>query len=349
MIIIEESIKLDIKQGKLTKKLPVFYNPVMKLNRDVSILLLNSIENIEMQMALPLSGSGIRGIRFLKELKKNKIKNISFNDIKTIKNIEDNLKLNELNDDERIKLFNDDANLFLLNSKGFDYIDIDPFGTPNPFLDNSMVRLSRGGILGVTATDTAALAGSSSIACMRKYYAKPLRNEFMHETAVRILIRKIQLIGAQNDKALIPIFTFSKDHYYRIFFKCEKGKKRVDKILENHKYVLYDKKTSKRSISEFNYKKGYEYTGPLWVGELWDEKLVKLMYKNVDKNNSKLYKLIFTIKNESKIKTVGYYDLHNLSRIKKLKNVPKFDTILSKEIVRTHFSNVSVRSKNIPF
>ena len=60
------------KEKKVSKKLPVFYNPAMKLNRDISILLLNSIKNKGMQIALPLSGTGIRGVRFLKELKKGK-------------------------------------------------------------------------------------------------------------------------------------------------------------------------------------------------------------------------------------------------------------------------------------
>ncbi|MCU0373510.1 MAG: ATP-binding protein, partial [Ignavibacteria bacterium] len=46
---------------------------------------------------------------------------------------------------------------------GFDYIDIDPFGSPCPFLDAAIKRLSRGGILAVTATDTSALAGKSAV------------------------------------------------------------------------------------------------------------------------------------------------------------------------------------------
>ena len=73
-IITEESTKLKISEkSKISKELEVFYNPIMKLNRDTSILLLNLIKDKEMQLALPLAGSGIRGIRFLKELKKNKI------------------------------------------------------------------------------------------------------------------------------------------------------------------------------------------------------------------------------------------------------------------------------------
>ena len=86
------------KEKKVSKKLPVFYNPAMKLNRDISVLLLNTIGKKDMQLALPLAGTGIRGVRFILELKKSKIKAISINDYdaKAVKVIRENLKLNKI-------------------------------------------------------------------------------------------------------------------------------------------------------------------------------------------------------------------------------------------------------------
>ena len=347
-IITEESTKLKISEkSKISKELEVFYNPIMKLNRDTSILLLNLIKDKEMQLALPLAGSGIRGIRFLKELKKNKIKNISFNDYGSIKHIKQNIKLNELEKDSKLKLSSKDANLFLLESKGFDYIDIDPFGSPNQFLDNAIVRISRNGILAVTATDTSALSGSHESACIRKYYAKPLRNELMHEVGIRILIRKVQLIGAQNERALIPIFSYSKDHYFRIFFRCIKGKKKADEIFKQHEFLLYNHKTMQREISKYNFKQGYDYAGPMWTGKLWDTKLVEKMYKNADKDNKELFDLLYVIKEESKINVVGFYDLHKLAQLKQIP-IPKMQEVLAKGKVRTHFLRWGIKSKEFP-
>jgi len=249
------------KKEKISKKLPVFYNPIMKFNRDISVLLLNSINKNNLQIALPLAGTGIRGIRFLKELKKGKVKNISFNDYskKSIRIIKENLILNNIKIKNKIKIYNKDANLFLLESSGFDYIDIDPFGTPNPYLDSAIKRLSREGILAVTATDTSALCGTYLNACLRKYWAIPSRTEIMHAVGLRILIRKIQLIGTQYEKALTPIFSYSKDHYMRVFLKCEKSKSKTDEILKQHKM--------------------FNNAGPMWLGKLWDNKLVNRMYK----------------------------------------------------------------------
>src|SRR3989344_383600 len=203
--IIEEGLaKINIENKKIvSKNMEVFYNPIMSLNRDISVLLLNSLDKKNMQIADPLAASGIRGIRFLKELNKNKIRKIYINDIdkNAVKSIKENLKLNKIKNknNEKIIIINEDANLFLLKSTGFDYIDIDPFGTPNPFLDAACKRLAREGIMAVTATDTSALAGTYPQACIRKYWAVPKKDAIMHETGLRILIRKIQLVGAQYE------------------------------------------------------------------------------------------------------------------------------------------------------
>ena len=46
----------------------------MKLNRDISILLMNAIEDKNLRIALPLAGSGVRAVRFLLELDKDQFR-----------------------------------------------------------------------------------------------------------------------------------------------------------------------------------------------------------------------------------------------------------------------------------
>ena len=200
------------KEKKISKKLPVFYNPVMKLNRDITMLLLQQFPNLN--ICDPLAATGVRSIRFAKELK---YKSIIANDIskKAFSLIKKNMKLNKV----KIEIKNKDANIWLLESKGFDFIDLDVFGSPNFILDSAIRRISRQGILAVTATDTAALPGTYPRATLRKYWATPKKDAMMHKTGLRILIRKIQLIGTQYDKALIPIFSYFKNHYFRVFLK----------------------------------------------------------------------------------------------------------------------------------
>ena len=328
-MIIEGKAKIKVSTGKISKKLPVFYNPVMKLNRDVSILLLKSI-NQPFRVGLPLAGSGVRGIRFLQELEN--IKSVDFNDLKP--NFEfimkENLALNKLKTSKKAKIHNKDGNIFLLESKGFDYIDIDPFGTPNDFLDAAVKRVSRGGLIAVTATDTSALCGSFKNACRRKYWAEQENNELMHETGLRILIRKVQLIGAQYAKSLTPIFSYSKHHYMRVFFKSEKSKEQTDKVLKQHSFI--------------------NNLGPMWTGLLWNKKLVINMKKNCKKDNKELFNLVKIINQESKIDRVGFYNIHTLAKKAKLKKILKMEELIKKvrsknyKISKTHFNNISIRS-----
>src|SRR3989338_1866624 len=378
----------------------VFYNPVMKLNRDITILLLQQFP--PMHLCDPLAASGIRSIRFAKELK---YKSIAINDInkKAVKSIKNNLKLNKLNNNKKLKIYNEDTNLFLLNSKGFDYIDIDPFGTSNYYLDSAVKRISRNGILAVTNTDTAALTGTYPKSCIRKYWAAPKLDYLMHETGLRILIMKIQLVGMQYEKALFPIFSYFKGHYFRVFFRCVKGKKICDEIAEKHGML--------------------NGTGPLWLGRLWDNKLANRMHGALLKNNNKnisinedainrlnnikdsmnklninknnntiirntmnksnnaiiknskktndekiktnekiiinenkneLLKFLKVIKDESKINSIGFYDLHDIAKKKRLRTMGKKEDIIKKikregyKASGTHFSGTGIRS-DIPY
>jgi|TARA_B100002003_G_C14087543_1_gene523155 tRNA (guanine26-N2/guanine27-N2)-dimethyltransferase len=307
----------------VSKAMPVFYNPIMKFNRDVSILLLNSVNDKALAIADPLAGSGIRSIRMLKELPKNKIQSITINDAspEACKHIRKHLKKNKV----KAQVTNEDANLFLLNSKGFNYIDIDPFGSPNPFLQSAVIRIARNGILAVTATDTAALAGTYPKACQRKYWAKPLRTAEMHEVGLRILIRKVQLVAAQFQKALIPMYSYSKDHYMRVFFRAEKSKEAVDKILKQHD--------------------DYKEAGPMWTGNLQDVKLAKTIAStNKDDTIQDFLDLI-----AKELPILGFYDIHALAKTHKLKALPKTEDLIkaikkTHKATKTHFAQASIKS-----
>lgn len=342
---------------KISRKMQIFYNPIMELNREISILLLKSISQKNLRIADILAGTGIRGARFIAELSKNKVEVVEFNDLNPNfkKNIVALIKQNKLSS-KKIKVHNEDANLFLLNSKGFDYIEIDPFGSPNFYLDSAIKRLSRRGILAVTATDTSALCGSHENACKRKYWAKPLHNELMHEMGIRILARKVQLIGAQFEKALVPIFSHSTEHYMRVYFKCIKGKKQIDEILKQHSFLMFCTKCKNHFDSKINFAQctnctnKMDYFGPLWIGELWGEKIVQKMLMH--SKNTIAKNLLQTINQESMQNIVGFYSLPKLCSILKCA-VPKKDNLITQirakgfKASTTHFAGDAIKT-NMP-
>ncbi len=341
-----------------TKKMEVFYNPVMRSQRNITLTLLNAVANTRMNIADPLAGSGIRSLRFLKELGERKCNHLFVNDVKehfphTFKT---NALINKLSL-RNVSLFSEDASEFLMNRihdkkkpEGFcgyfDYIDLDPFGTPNPFLTAAIARIARKGILAVTATDTAALSGTYPSVTLRKYWATSLRNVMMHETGLRILIRKVQLIGVQFEKALIPVLGYHKDHYFRVFFRVEKGKEYCDALMKQHQYLLFNPSTLGWITSRYNKDPGYtQYAGPLWTGPLQDKALVKKMRaKNKYPEEQKFLGLLAGEKD-----CVGFYDIHALAKKHHLP-VPGFETLLQKLAgTRTHFSPYGIKTgKSLP-
>ncbi len=353
-MIIEGKARIRINESsKVTKKMPVFYNPAMKLNRDISVLLLKSLRDSRLSIADPLAASGVRAIRFLKELGSSKVSRIYANDgsAAAAANIKNNLKLNKISARKAV-VSNEEANVFLLKNKPFDYIDIDPFGTPVVFLDSAVKGISRNGILAVTATDTAALSGTALRACLRKYWSFPLKNYLMHEIGLRILARRVQLTAASHEKALIPVYSYSMLHYMRIFFRSSSKPSDVDSVLKKHQNVSFC--SSCLSIEHpadencGSCKSGRtEVAGPLWTGDLWDAKLAALIFGgSKDEKNSCFLK---TISDESKISSLGFYDTHIFSSKFRI-HAPKLDFVISAlrkkgfRAARTHFSGNGIRT-----
>ncbi len=342
------TINIDLSAKDVHAGMDVFYNPIMASNRNIAILVLNSIPNKNMKIADPLAGSGIRSLRFLKELKKGKIKELYVNDTKENfpRVFQENAARNKIELNEQ-HIFSQDASLFLLNNSGFDYIDIDPFGSPNPFLAAAVARISRGGIIAVTATDTAALTGTYPKATQRKYWATPLRNYLMHEIGLRILIRKVQLQGVQFEKALIPILAYHKDHYFRLYVRSEKSKEKCDEVLRQHQYFLFCHeclcfKTSAYNNERCTCGKQFQFAGPLWMGNLFDGKLMATMAKNNPFPEEQ--KFLGTLKEEVKMDVMGFYDLHQMARKYKT-NPPRMEEVLKRlDATRTHFSPTGVKT-----
>ncbi len=354
------------KAEKVSKEMEVFYNPVMKLNRDVSVLLLKTLGERRradpsfagFSIGSPLAGTGIRECRFLVELERGLVKEVHINDYseEAAQLIRKNIALNEEHlTCEEIEVSCNEASKFLLDSYGYGYIDIDPFGTPNPFLDAAVKRIQRDGILAVTATDTSALSGTYHDSCLRKYWAEPMRNHLMHEVGLRILIRKVQLIGAQYEKSLLPIYSYAKDHYMRVFFRCEKrGKKEAAAVLKQHQYLHHCPHCLRTFTSNANREEccggPTQWAGPLWSGRLWDARLAKELARTNEQwahGQPENQRFLDTIAAEASFDGVGFYPFNLVRKV--LKKVPKKKEELLKKrgIAPTHFEGNAVRAKAV--
>ena len=98
----------------------------------------------------------------------------------------------------------------------FQWIDVDPFGSPISFIDGALQALGRVGVLEVTATDTAALTGSSATSGKRRYGHKGIVDFYAHDDAVRVLLGTIATRAAQLDRSIDPILAVFDGHHVRV-------------------------------------------------------------------------------------------------------------------------------------
>lgn len=341
----EKKIKLVVpKKSKRTfsKKDLVFYNPAAKINRELTVTFLKSVK-IKSVLDL-LAASGAMGLTIAKEFPNIKVY-LNDKNPEAEKTIKKNILKNKIKNAE---VFSEDANKILKNIKKVDYIDIDPFGPPVPFLNRAVQKTNK--YLAITSTDTSALSGTYPKACLRKYNSLPLKNEFMHETGLRILIKRAQEFGLKHKIGLIPIFSFHFERYSRTILKIEKN---LNLINENLGYISYCNncfwsKSSKRKRNICpKCKSNLKYAGKLWTGNLWDKKILPKMLKQ--DLSSQSMKIINRILDEEKINRVGFYDIHKIGK-KMKKSVPKMDKIISNlkkqniKAVRTHLCETGLKT-----
>jgi tRNA (guanine26-N2/guanine27-N2)-dimethyltransferase len=274
-------------------KAPVFYNPVMELNRDIAVLAFQTYQklvNREISVCEPLASCGIRGIRFAKEVKS--VQKVLINDIneKAYQLAKYNVQINGLN--KRVTVKNRDANFLLAHygapRKRFDAIDIDPFGSPVPYLDSAIRAIRNGGLLALTATDMAPLCGVHPKACIRKYGGKPLRTEYCHELAVRLLAGCLAITAAKQDIGINVVFSHSTNHYIRIYATTKYGAKKADESIKNMGYMLhcfqcFHRETLSKPFLFAESEKCSEcgskmsVAGPLWLAKIVDRKFCESM------------------------------------------------------------------------
>lgn len=348
-------------------KAPVFYNPVMELNRDLAVLALQAYRNIvkrKISVCEPLAGCGVRGIRFAIEVEG--VRKVILNDIspKAFKLATYNVKLNKLAD--RVFVENTDANLLLSKfgapRKRFDFIDVDPFGSPVPYIDSALRALRSGGLLALTATDMAPLCGVHPRACIRKYGGKPLRTEYCHEIAVRLLAGCLTMTAAKQDIGVNIVFSHSTNHYIRIYAVINYGAKKADKSILKMGYIRHcfsclHRETRKGIFSPVEKEcpecgKKMSAAGPLWLGELIDEKLCTCMEKEANKRSlrqkKRIYKLLSTIRGETKA-PITYYVVDAICDKYKLQ-IPPFKKIIKElekqgyKVFPTHFKNGGLKT-----
>jgi len=131
---------------------PVFYNPNASMTRDISLGVVGVLGS-HPNMLDVMCGIGARGLRIAVE---SDASEVVINDVNP-----DALELAYRSVEANGVVGKVDVQSVGANAlcaaydyrEGFDYVDLDPFGSAAPFVATALLAVKRGGVLGVCSTD----------------------------------------------------------------------------------------------------------------------------------------------------------------------------------------------------
>ncbi|KAJ1735499.1 RNA methyltransferase tRNA(m5U54)methyltransferase [Coemansia biformis] len=334
----------QITEGQATILFPknneVFYNPVQEFNRDMSIAAIKTWRDVTMEARMArfarsespkkvappttftileaLAASGLRSVRYAKEIEG--IDHIVANDLleDAAESIRRNAHYNAVSP-QLLRANRGDAITFMYaqrDQKRFDVVDLDPYGSAAPFIDGAIHAAARGGLLCVTCTDLAILASNKDPeTCYAKYSGNPLRSEFCHELALRLVIHSLQQAANRQRRYIEPLLSCSIDFYVRVFVRVHDSPLMVKSVASqsgpvyhcgycgsyaaqplgaivqgsgsNLKYRVARGPPVDRTCANCN--SALEIGGPCWLGPLHNRDFVQRMYDGVSKAGASVY------------------------------------------------------------
>lgn len=249
------------------KQEEVFYNPIQQFNRDLSVTCIRAWDNLYgsklkshrhrkhnetkrrklnpdeqgddryITILEALSATGLRAIRYAKEIPH--VKEIIANDLlpAAVKSIDRNVQYNNVED--IVKPNQDDANVLMYRNKAvnkkYHIIDLDPYGTVTPFIDAALQSIEEDGMMLVTCTDLSVLAGNGyPEKCFALYGGvNMVSHDATHESALRLVLNLLNQSAAKYKKHVEPLLSLSIDFYVRVFVKVKTSPIKVKELQSN--------------------------------------------------------------------------------------------------------------------
>ncbi|CAE6433487.1 unnamed protein product [Rhizoctonia solani] len=252
-------------------------------------------------------------------------------------------------------------------------IDLDPYGTAAPFIDGAVQAVGDGGLLCVTCTDMAVLASNNyPEKCYANYGGVPVKAEFSHEVALRLVLHTVATSAARYGRYITPLVSLSIDFYVRVFVQVRSAPIEVKKAFSQsatyyvcsgcqspHEQTL-GRVVEKPDTNNLTYKAqsgppigpecdecGFKFhvAGPMWSGPIHDKTFVGEVLKHVEENPGKYgteqrMRGMLTVANEE-LDVPFYFTPSRLSSFFRC-NSPPLDSIASAllhrgfEVSRSH-------------
>jgi tRNA (guanine26-N2/guanine27-N2)-dimethyltransferase len=212
------------------------------------------------------------------------------------------------------------------------------------------------------------LCGAYPKVAMRRYGGFSIRSPFVHELALRLLQAIAFRIAGLNDCSVTPVAVLSTDHYVRTWVKIKADRKKSNRQADNlgiiqycqgcmrtqtlplkarHEEVhfVHDKKDCKGPVRE---------AGPLWIGNLFDSKILKKTHDMFEKDDASIYhkrvpRILEEMMEEHVLIMYPYIDIHVVCDLYNLTPPKNRDVIeylknAGYKVARTHFKPTAIRT-----
>jgi len=318
---------MDVREGAVEISVPeqtegaggeVFYNPTQERNRDITVAVLRAYREREPRAETYLDAMTASGIRGARAAANGWTVTCTDTDTDAVALCRANLARNDID----AEVLERDANP-LLHETFFDVVDIDPFGTPVPFLDAAFQGTRN--LLCVTATDTAVLCGAHFEPGVRRYSAVPRNTEYHAEMGVRVLLSAIVRTGARYDVAPRPLLTHATKHYVRTYLELDRGAREANNAVDGLGHIHHCEHCLwRKAVSGLladapercpNCGHGIQTAGPVWLGATCEPAFVERVaealpdgFGTADRSRSLLETLA------AELDTPTHYDQHRLCK-----------------------------------
>jgi tRNA (guanine26-N2/guanine27-N2)-dimethyltransferase len=299
----------------------VFFNPTQELNRDVTVAVLRAYRDCDPRASSYLDAMAASGIRGVRAGLAGYDVTCADVDPDAVALARGNLARNDV-DGVAVER---DVNALMHDEGPFDVVDIDPFGTPMPFVDAAFS--STRDLVCVTATDTAPLCGAHFNAGVRKYATVPRNTEYHPEMGLRVLVSALVRTAARYDTAAVPILSHVTRHYARTYLELDHRATSADAAIDELGYVhhcahcLY--RTSETGLiahppdacPNCDTASSLVTAGPLWLGAIRDPAFTRAVRDAVTDDMGEATaarSLLETLVDE--VETPTHYDQHKLCK-----------------------------------
>lgn len=258
-------------RGPMSKaEIPVFHNPAMTGSRTRSVLLLDQClredwltkPGAKIRVLDGLAASAVRSRRWLGEIPTESAERLRVTAIDADTTalawaranhqshppgLSDEVDAEFPMHERGLRILQGDLRARVLEA-GWQWVDLDPFGPPTPFLDTVMQGLARVAVVDVTATDTAALCGAAADSARRRYGTMAVVDDLRHDTAMRVLLGHVASVAARHDRAIEPLMAIFDDHHVRVSIIARKSKQEASSFAENIGWRIHNPSSDEVAI-----------------------------------------------------------------------------------------------------